>query len=169
VRLITGILDSKKQTKGLEQILFRIHPVYVVEFESMHLLSERIWQGVGCLLFLFTVTFYARQMTAWTRWQEWSVENIRHAFDPGAGEDRIRSEVLQMQKLAQRSAHREFKLHGELNEDQWIRYPAHEFLYPIRISEKSAYVFSKKGDEIQLPDHCTQLDFEGEVGLYGCS
>lgn len=108
-------------------------------------------------------------MTAWTRWQEWSFKNIRHAFDFGAGEDRIRAEVLQMQKLARRSASKEFSLHGELKEDQWIRYPAYEFLYPIRISENASFIFSKKGDEIQLPENCRELDFEEGIGLYGCS
>lgn len=131
--------------------------------------SELIWKGLCGLLFVLTVTFYARQMTAWTRWQEWSLENVRNSFDLGAGEDRIRPEVLKMRNLAMRSASREFALHGELKEDQWIRYPAHEFLYPIRISDKSPFVFSKKGDEIKLTQSCRELDTEEEVILFECA
>lgn len=130
---------------------------------------DRSWKGLCGLLFVLTVTFYARQMTAWTRWQEWSLQNIRYSFDLGAGEDRIHPEVLKMRKLAMRSTGKEFALHGELKEDQWIRYPAHEFLYPIRISDKSPFMFSKKGDEIKLTQVCRELDIEGEVILYECT
>jgi len=161
--------SSKKQTRvpiasrRRVFILYACYNDFVMKFRHRFFLNL-----IAALPFVLAVTFYARHMTAWTRWQEWSLKNITQAFDRGAGEDRIRPEVLLMKKLALRAKKSEFRLSGELQTSMWIRYPAIEFLYPLRINSNSSLVFSKKGDELLLTGKCTELDSEGVVILYEC-
>jgi hypothetical protein len=72
-----------------------------------------------------------------------------------------------MRKIASQRADRVYRLFGELKTNQYISYPAKEYLYPIRISEEASLLFAKENES--APADCKQLVREGEVILYECS
>jgi hypothetical protein len=122
---------------------------------------------VAALLFLGSLTIYFKTTTAPSRWVVWSFDSISRAFQDDAGQEVIRPEALAMRKIASQRADKVYRLFGELKTNQYISYPAKEYLYPIRISEEASLLFAKENES--TPADCKQLVREGEVILYECS
>lgn len=120
----------------------------------------------GAAFFLFALFVYFKIVTAPTRWVVWSFKNITQAFSSGAGKEVIRPEALSMKQLADKHGGKFFRLEGELKTNMYTRYPAFDYLYPVRITEDSPKVFANTNDPVSSKCHLID-ELEG-VALHEC-
>jgi len=119
-------------------------------------------------VFLTVLFGYFKSVTAPTRWEVWNSKNIFLAFEKDSGSEFLRPEALLMKRMTDKRSDKNYRLVGELKSNMYIRYPATEYLYPIRITENAPLVFSKKSEAVPLVKECRLIDELEGIALHEC-
>ena len=98
--------------------------------------------------------------------QEIILSDILMSFKKDSGARTLPIQIQAMKKIVLRQNFLDVRLDSHLYENTLINQRAVEYLYPIRINQKSSYIFTDRASLVNL--HCKLVDREDDIELFQC-
>lgn len=93
------------------------------------------------------------------------LSDVPQAFKKNSGSRALPPESQAMKIIAERQKLTEVSFEESINKNRF--YPRDvEYLYPVKITHKNKFIFTK--NKVEADKNCTLLDKEAEIELYQC-
>ncbi len=121
---------------------------------------------IAKLILYFILVFLLLATLSKIHRQEIILTDILISFKKESGSRTLPIQIQAMKKIVLRQSLSEVRLDSHLYENTLVHQRAVEYLYPIRINQKSSYVFK---DQTSLVDQrCKLVDKEDDIELLQC-
>lgn len=121
---------------------------------------------IAQLILYFILVFLLLATLSKIHRQEIIVTDIFVSFKKESGARTLPIQIQAMKKIVLRQSLSNVRLDSHMYENSLILQRAVEYLYPIRIDQKSTYVFT---DQTSLVDQgCKLVDREDDIELFQC-